>query len=88
MTHNHLKQSLEQFILRLQTDYRYGLNEHITFNTDVINSLRFTDLTHDIEQLLQPDNSCCHGFCNEVKCHPRIRKARGFWQALTLQWGI
>ena len=24
----------------------------------------------------------------EVKCHPRIRKARGFWQALTLQWGI
>lgn len=53
MTHNHLKQSLEQFILRLQTDYRYGLNEHITFNTDVINSLRFTDLTHDIEQLLQ-----------------------------------
>ena len=53
MTNNHLKQSLEQFILRLQTDYRYGLNEHITFNTDVINSLRFTDLTHDIEQLLQ-----------------------------------
>ena len=24
----------------------------------------------------------------EVKCHPRIWKARGFWQALTLQWGV
>ena len=53
MTHSCLKQSLERLILRLQTEYRYGLNEHITFNTDVINSLRFADLTHDIEQLLQ-----------------------------------
>ena len=53
MTHNCLKKSLEQFILRLQTEYRYGINEHITFNTDVINALRFADLTHDIERLLQ-----------------------------------
>lgn len=46
-------QILEQFIIQLNTKYRYGVNEHITFNKDIINSLRIADLTQVLAELLK-----------------------------------
>ena len=46
-----LTQALTQFVVKLQTEYRYRINEHITFNKDVINSLRISDLMHTVDEL-------------------------------------
>lgn len=46
-----LTQALTQFVVKLQTEYRYSINEHITFNKDVINSLRISDLMQIVDEL-------------------------------------
>ena len=46
-----LTQALTQFVVKLQTEYRYSINEHITFNKDVINLLRISDLMEVVDEL-------------------------------------
>lgn len=46
-----LTQALTQFVVKLQTEYRYSINEHITFNKDVINLLRISDLMQVVDEL-------------------------------------
>ena len=46
-----LTQTLTQFVVKLQTEYRYSINEHIRFNKDVVNSLRISDLMQVVDEL-------------------------------------